>query len=555
MTDSLPGFPTGFTAGFTAGPLRGLALGLALGLAAEPSAAAPQGDGPWHSLELPSLCQAPDPIGNLAPLLGGRHLFVHGSDAPPRSTEAVGVLPLPSLLSILDEEARRLGSSLEIQPGGPPILARGSGAEVEGVQALLRTLDQAGAARTIELTAWVLEKAPAGAVLDAATTDLVTQGTDPWARATTLSGERRALGRRRRTSFLSGYEVQVTSSSGVADPRVGRVLHGTTLHVRACRTQSRPGVHLEAFFDAARLLEVLEFEPETPDLDLIQQPRVRSTQVAFSGFVEPGGSLVVRIEGPGDGDDLNLLLRAATPDRMPSEGWRVADLALIESRREVIELPTAGLWAEDLAPAGSPPMISEALSASSLTQRAQVAAARADDGSRDQRALRLQWAPGLLFGPREATVAWAEVDAMVAAAEGPRLRTRAVEVQAQGARIRFPLSGGFGGRASICEERTWLVDYDVQVAPEVWMPGPDVEHTLDGWMVRGHLEGNGLRTQGWCAHTDGAATVERAQLRLGRLQLPSRSFDAGGARARVGVESTLCLDLEGGSLRVGLLEP
>lgn len=528
---------------------------LALGLLPLAPAAVTQGDGPWHSLDIPSLCRAPDPIGNVAPLLDGSHLILHGTETAPRTEDTIGVLPLPSLLSILDEEARRLGSSLEFQPGGPPILARGPGAEAEGIQALLRTLDGAGAARTIELSAWLLAEAPQGTILDAEATRAAVADAAPWSVASVLSGERRVLGRRQRTSFLSSYDVQVTSSSGVADPRIGRALFGTTVHVRACRTQSVAGVHLEGFLDSARMLEILEFDPGTPDLDLIQQPRVRSVQVAFSGHVPPGGSLVVSIDAQDPEEDLHLLLAATTPIARATEGWRVADLALVESRREVLELPSAGFWAEDLASPGPARLLSEAISASSLTQRAQVASARADDGTRDRRDQRLQWAPGLVFGPREATVAWAEVDAMLAAAERPRIRTRVVEARAQGARIRFPLGGGQGGRASICEERTWLVDYDVQVAPEVWMPGPDVRHTLDGWMVRAHLEGDSLSAQGWCARTDGATTIERSDLRLGRLQLPTRSLDAGGARANSGGESAVCGDLAGGTLRVGLFTP
>jgi len=507
-----------------------LALLLLVAPAAPPLAAAQGQD--WHALPAPDLCREPEAAPQPAPLLSGNHLGLPEDDDPAWQPGRGALLPLPALVSVLDEEGRRAGGGLQIHSSFPPILVRGSGDEVEGVEALLAGLQREAERQRVHVRAWILPASEAlGAVAGADEVARALADVPVWAETLLRPGEDRALGERRAQPFVSGYRVEVAADAGVANPRIGLALSGTTLHVRACPAEGGRAVHLQAFLDAAELWEVDTFHSSTPDLGLFQQPRVHAVQVAFGGRVESGGALCARLEGTGRrGGDLCAILSATlapSPEPGDPPAWRLLDVSLLETRVESLPVPLPGTGLELEAPEGAGQMLLQSMPASALVQAADRSGGA---GGRS----RLQWAPGLVFGPADDREGWGEVESLVGALEAARLSTRRLEIRSGKLRAVFPVAEGLPARLMVGSERTWVVDYDVQVAPETWMPDPRVERAFDGILVQGHLSGQEWLGAGWRSITEGSSLISRNDLLLGTLQLPSRSMTGGRARARIG---------------------
>jgi hypothetical protein len=93
------------------------------------------------------------------------------------------------------------------------------------------------------------------------------------------------------------FDVEVAADSGIAAPVLGTAAHGRTLHLRASRIEGGRRIHLAGLLDLADLASLERFDPETPDLGTLQEPRIDFVQVAFAGVVDSGGTLEVEIAG------------------------------------------------------------------------------------------------------------------------------------------------------------------------------------------------------------------------------------------------------------------
>lgn len=489
----------------------------------------------WTSFPLPGLCLEPAAQPRLEPHLWGEHLLLGAPSVAGRGAEAARAVPaaLPAslLVSLLQEDARRSGSGLTLFPVSSTLLARGPQPALAALGARLAALDGAGARLAVEVEAWLVPGG-AAALAEPAVGATSESGAPPGAdraraaglawRARGRSGEGLGLGERTSHPFLAGYRIEVASDSGVASPIVGRASLGKSLHVVATRALGGTRVHLEGFLDLAELAGLEAFDPGTPDLGLVEQPVVRSVQVAFSGSVASGGLLRVDLAGTAlETPDWTLWVRASTQADAPAgegAGWRLVDLALLA--RAPLALPglAPGAALDPLPSAALLPRVLEPLAPAAL------AAGLAPDPRRTSFPTFTDRIALLDAGAQAEHSALLEVSG---ALERVRLQARTVELEHGSLRVSLPLSHGSHARLRAGVERTLLVDYDAQIAPDTWMPVPVVERCFDGLVWQGVLDGERVECAYWSSATDSLRTRGVEDARLGALQLPVRSLRAG----------------------------
>lgn len=488
----------------------------------------------WTHLPLPGIAREPATGALPEPLLRGVHLDL-GREPRPRAGEggrpAPAALPASLLVGLVQEEARRAGAGLTVLSAGPSLVARGPRESLEALRKRLDDLDRAGERLSIEVEAWLV---PGGAPTGAPTP---TRGDPPpgaerareqglaW-RASARSGEPLFLGRREGRPFLAAYQIEVASDSGVAAPIVGRVSLGRTLHLVACRAARGTVVHVEGLLDIAELVRLERFDPGTPDLGIVEQPVVDAVQVAFAAALAPGELVRVDLEGlEFEVPRWTLWLRLTTqPDAQASAGpgWDLLDLAfLARAPREL-----AGLEPDALpGPEVRLPRVLEALAPQSLAAASSTDPRRTDYPTFTDRLALVERGDGS---------ALRALHELTAAHEAPRLSTRRVTLRLGALRVSLPLTHGVQACVRVGRERTWLVDYDAQIAPDTWMPLPIVQRAFDGLAWHGVLDGERLEGTYWIASTPSVEVRAAHEARLGSLQLPVRRLRAGMGTLRVG---------------------
>jgi len=492
----------------------------------------------WTPLELPGLCLEPAPSTTFAPLQGGGHVHLDGRD----DASSRGARPLPSAQDVghlLERAAGAAGRRLELFPFSPPLLVRGGEEDVEWARATLAALDAAGARQRVTLTVWLAPRAgftPGGEAAAEA-------GVRSW-RSVTRPGEEVAFGERRHEDFIAGYDVNVSTDSGVAAPRVGSVCTGETVHLVASRVQGGRGFHLRGVLDLAELAELEVFDPHTPDLGELHQPRVRTASVAFSGTGRSGELLRVELEGtPLARPDWTLVVRAETEaepglDATAGTGWSAIDVSLLAQRPRRLERITPGAGLEGLAA-----LEALAPSAATLTASGVLSAveSRGDPraGARASGRGPTPYLVGegfLMVAPEEGPRSLARrLTDFADTVQAPRLDAHRLELRRGGLRVAFPVASGEASRVLVGEERVWLTGYESEIAPNTWMPSPLVEKAFDGLAWQGRCDGRRLSTSLWTSSTEEVTVRDRFQAQLGALQLPRRSVR--GASASVELDT------------------
>ena len=479
----------------------------------------------WRALSLPSICLEDYAPPRLPALEYGRHLVDPGDDLAQRPFATPPGLPVATLLGLLQDEVARRGAEVEFQPTAPPVLARGSAQDLDALEAMIADLDRVGRALDIEVSAWLTEGAafqtthPDAASLRAAVGDRA-----PWGTSRVRSGAEVAFGTRASRSFVREYSIDLAAESGVAEPELGAAILGTTLHLVATRTSGGRRVHVEGFLDLAELLSLESFDTDTYDLGVVQQPRVGSLQLAFSGTVESGGALAVSFAGaPLSIPDRTLWLSLeCETDPVVSDSTnpslRGLDLALLDRAVVDLPMPHPGAGLEGLELPDNARTLSEALPASALAQ----AFAR---GSGRSAAGRPVWAPGLLLA-RADGAGWAEVDALASAAHRSRERGAQLELVHAGLRVLLPVAEGRPARVLAGIETTRVTEYDAEVATDIWLPQAVVEPAYDGLLVQGTLRAGAFRATAWVASSREGQLLETEESGLGRMQLSDREVQA-----------------------------
>ncbi len=478
----------------------------------------------WSLLPTPRLCELPPPSRDPAPLHGGAHLELEGAFRPRSAEPRTAALPPAVFLQILEEHLRARGLRLDLRAQSGSALARGDAAALDAARALVRELDQSAAALDVALEVTVKTAGRPDAVF----------------RRRARSGEEVFFGAREVRSFVAGFDVQVAQDAGQAEPRVGSALSGLSLHVRPTRLGGGARVHLDVLFDAAAVARVERFDPGTPDLGTIDQPEVRSAQIACAGSVESGQALEIALQGAGPGDGATLVsIRAATnPDAAgPDSTWTVLDLAFLGARPRALLPLDPGTRLEGPAAAEEPaaPMLAPAAAAALLD------ADRSPSDTRGGRTV-MYWTDTLLVLPRADTARVQNARSLLRAVEDARGATAFATVESGALRARFPISPGRPARLLAGTERPYVVDYALEVAPQIWMPYPIVERAFDGLSVELRPGSGEAACAVWRSTTAAVATAELDAAQMGRLQLLERAQRTGAGGVRPGAEPAVLLE-------------
>lgn len=526
-------------------------------------AALPPGSSPadWIALPTPSLCEPRMTGSHPGPLSSGSHILSRNDGLPLPGSQPTPRLSVSTLLKIVEDDARAKSTRIEFFRSASGLLARGDPAAIDAARARIAEIERAAETLTIDLEidlvglvglAGRAGPAPGGNG----------GGTKPGsapperfsAKSSVGSGEEAFLGLREATPFVMSFDVEVAADSGIAAPVLGTATHGRTLHLRAARIEGGRRVHLEGLLDLADLAALERFDPESPDLGTLQEPRIDFVQVAFAGVVEPGGTLEVEIAGaPLALPSWKLSIRAITradagggggasgtaggPGRAVGEAsaatqddaFDVIDLSFLAS--ESTSIPDAGPGAEldrqafFVQPRRTTIPIPPSAVAATLELRAGDGA-----GLRPTPA----WSDDLLILPRSDAAGRAEARALIAAAEKARISTVRIEARRGGLVARFPACSGSPARLLAGRERTALVGYRAEIAPQTWMPAPTVERSFDGLSLAIEVQSGGAECSAWIAGSSGEEVVARQDAQLGRLQILRRNLRAERAVVRPG---------------------
>jgi hypothetical protein len=348
-----------------------------------------------------------------------------------------------------------------------------------------------------------------------------------------FSGDETFFGERQTTGFVMSFDVEVAADSGIASPVLGCAAYGHTLHLRASRVDGGRRVHLQGLLDLSELSALERFDPETPDLGVIQEPALDFVQIAFAGVVDSGGTLEVRVAGASLArPDWKLSVKAiARPDDAAAKDafLDVLDMACLSG--DTASLPAALPGAEldrlaaFLPPPRAPISIPPAAIAAALD-------ARAGEGSAPRPAT--WWGDDVLILRRADVEARAEARSLVAAGEAARLSSCRIEARQGGLSASFPVCAGSPARLLAGRERTALVGYRVEIAPQTWMAAPDVRKSFDGLALDAQVLPGGAECSLWLSKSAPPVVVPRTDAQLGKLQVLSRSLRTERVRIRAG---------------------
>ena len=515
-------------------------LALALSLLA-PSLAPQEG---WTALPQPAVCvPSSAPARPVERLLRGYHILIEDVPQERLPRPAAAALDASALSALLADESAREEGELRLFGAAPPLLARGSKADLERARASLADLDALGNALEIELAAWWLPQAePLPAWPEDAVARARIGSALPLGKAAVRSGASVDLGVRRLRRFVASFEAEVASDSNVAEPRMGRVASGRTLHVRACRVEGGRAVVVEGLLDLALELPFQEFDPDSSDLGVLQEPEVAALQLAFAGKVRSGGWLALSITGHGQHSGVLLVQASARPDPAAPVRWRGFDVASLaaplldwpapdpESDGLIEEAPEP---AQLRAPLPSAQLSSAAASLLGSSRRGKLGSF-SSSGSAG-----IVWGEGLVFVPLAETEALADVEALVRAAESERTRSYELALTHGALAVRMPACEGSFVRVLAVEERTALVDYDVEIAEEAWIPLPRIERVLSGLLLEGPLQGGAIMARGWRAEGRTDERLDNVRANLGALQLLDQDRLVLAARVPAGSQREL----------------
>lgn len=498
----------------------------------------------WIALPTPALCEPAMTGSHPGPLSSGSHILTRNDGLPLPGSTPTARLPVSTLQKIVEDDARAKANRIEFFRSASGLLARGDSAAIDAARARIGEIERAAETLRIDLE---IDLSGLSGTAGAAGA----QAERFTAKSSVGSGQEAFLGLREATPFVMTFDVEVAADSGIAAPVLGTAAHGRTLHLRAARIEGGRRIHLEGLLDVADLAALDRFDPETPDLGTLQEPRIDFVQIAFAGVVDSGGTLEVEIAGAQLAlPNWKLSIRAVTqPDRggEPARGdasaaakddaLDILDLAFLAG--ESTSIPNAGPGAEldrqafFVQPRRTTIPIPPSAIAAALDLRA------GDGGSRPGSSLSgplasPAWTDDLLILPRSNAVGRAEARALIAAAEKARISTFQIEAKRGGLVARFPACSGSPARLLAGRERTALVGYRAEIAPQTWMPAPAVERSFDGLSLAIEVQSAGVECSTWIAQSSGEETVARQDAQLGRIQILSRSLRSERAVVRPG---------------------
>ena len=244
--------------------------------------------------------------------------------------------------------------------------------------------------------------------------------------------------------------------------------------------------------------------------------------MVFSGTVASGSALRVAWGGLGSSEalvegSLWIVPRASVDGT--SGTWRVLDTALVEALPWELPAVTPGAGLDATSEASLEQELAQPIASTLLAKEGDT-----PRSSNSRTRPMFVGANGVVLGPRSDQEGWAAIDDLRTAVEAARTKTAELVVQQAAGFVRLPVSSGARWRVLVCTETTAVVDYDVEIAPETWMPGPRIERMLDGFCAQGLAAAAHTSYASWIASTPERKIAERSSVPLGRLELPRRAW-------------------------------
>jgi len=481
----------------------------------------------WSAHALPSVCEPPATAHGAEMLRRGTHIAL--KPEPQVISPSADAFIAPSLLTqLITSEFGR--SNLTLIPGSNPLLINADDETTGLLRTVLSDLDRAGEALNIQIEA-VLSPDLRGPQAEENN-----RRERRWIESC-RSGDTLNLGTRIELPFVGGFSPEVATEAATADPLSSSALTGETLHLTCSRVRNGAAVHIEGLLDIAYHTGTETFDPDTPDLGMVQQPQIEFIQVAFSGVASPGAPVIVAIKGASSPiGDRTLSITATTSADIDTRtsGWNIRDLSFINSQGHDLETAQPGLWTERLPEhqhdTGLTPVTPGSLSGL-LTKASSL--------NSEQR--RVQATAQLLLIPASNREGVNRADRLTGALESELLRTHTLTLTHDGLSVTATTTQGRALRIIHGSERPYLVGYMSEIATNSWAPTPRSEVAFEGICINGSLRGDELHTDWWSAETRDIQTVEEDFAHSGAMQQLTRAFTSGAAHIKVGEEASTTL--------------
>ncbi len=481
------------------------AFSMTLVLLASPAPAVAQGD--WTALPLPGSTEAHSQKTAPSIVAEGRHIYMSERDADAGET-LMPLVPAETVTLLLEARAREAGQELALLPGMPPLLASGSSAALEAARVTLSELEAESEALAFDLQVCI----SALGVAKAGMSDSC-EGPHVFANHSGRfrPGELIEFGERETRPFLAGYRVDVAADSGVAAPIVGEVVTGQLIRLSAHRVSGGSKFFVQGVLDFSELAGLELFETDAPDLGSVQQPLVDSCQLAFSALASSGVPIVIELENtPLKNAHFKVVLRF--DNRSASESTLdlvdLSFLAQASPRLPLFELGSDRFFrgvASESTFAAIPTRALTSLASERRGNAGLYASSRA-----------------LLIDEGHAESA-AKIRQLIAGYEGGRLSTGQIEVRHGALLARLPSTSFAPTRLVVGRERTELVGYRAEIAPEIWMPVPNVQRLFNGLVLDARQTASELHAAAVSVRSGDAQVVSRFESNLGRIQLRPRA--------------------------------
>jgi hypothetical protein len=211
-----------------------------------------------------------------------------------------------------------------------------------------------------------------------------------------------------------------------------------------------------------------------------------------------------------------LWIRAQSQPDVREPPWRIFDLALLDSRRDPLPMPVPGTGLDDL-------VLRERGQASAAPLPASVVAALLE-GGRERRGRSVGLWNCLLAQREQESAPSQAAEPLIQAAEERLVATSQLRLSFGELSLIVPTAASFGSRVLFGVERPVLRGYDVEVAPESWMPVTLVERAFDGLLVQGTAGDRALFFTSWLSGNQASKTLSKAHVGLGSLALQERGL-------------------------------
>ncbi len=300
------------------------------------------------------------------------------------------------------------------------------------------------------------------------------------------SGGHLALGEVQQRGFVGSWRSEIAADSAVAEPELWTAETGWTLFLHASRQPQGAGLLLAGSFRLNTQTGHDSFDPETPDLGLIEQPQIQQTRLDFARLLETGQSL--ELQATRGGKEIRVAIEASAPAELP----RPAAWTAIE---------TAGLWPElpwlqeDNQHSPWPPSSIAAILASSGLEGSPL------------------WAGNLLLIPPGSDELAAQALRLIGTLGAERSNSLLSASMGKDAAL-IPCVMGLPLEVQMTRVTTAMTGYRADLATDAWIAEPQVQTLVNGTSIKGIL-GFDNSTLAW---------HQQAMTERGRIRAPELAY-------------------------------